>query len=224
MQDPVYVRDAFAEIAPKYVSTNHVLCLGIDVLWRRKVASMVAKGKPSRILDLATGTGDLALELGKKLPASMVVAADFCEPMLEVARERGVPNTTVADGMNLPFEDEGFDAVTIGFGLRNMEDWAGGVREMARVIRPGGKLFVLDFSMPKNPLLRGAYRFYLHHVLNRVAGWLTGARHAYDYLGGTIEKFPSGDAMCELLVSNGFKEAKSRPLSFGISSIYEATK
>ncbi|MEM0895264.1 MAG: ubiquinone/menaquinone biosynthesis methyltransferase [Verrucomicrobiota bacterium] len=224
MQDPVYVREAFAEIAPKYVSTNHVLSLGIDKLWRRRLASMVARENPSRILDLATGTGDLALALGKRLPSAMIVAADFCEPMLEVARERGVSNTTVADGMNLPFDDGGFDAVTIGFGLRNMEDWAGGAREMARVIRPGGSLYVLDFSLPRNPVVRAGYRFYLHQVLNRVAGWLTGARHAYDYLGGTIEDFPSGEAMCELLVENGFSEARAEPQTCGIASIYSAKK
>ena len=223
MQDPGYVRSAFARIARRYVLANHVLSMGIDVLWRRKVARLVRGFAPQRVLDLATGSGDLAEAVRNACPQALVVGGDFCLPMLAEARRRGLPHLVAADGMNLPFGDAAFDALTIGFGLRNMASWPGAVREMARVLRPGGHLVVLDFSLPAG-VLRGPYRFYLHHVLPRLAGWLTGQRGAYEYLGGTIEQFPSGPAMVALLTENGFSNAESRPLTGGIASLYVATR
>lgn len=224
MQDPRFVRKAFQEIAGRYVLTNHVLSLGIDVLWRRRVARMVRRSGARRILDLATGSGDLAGTIAGLCPGVEVVAADFCEPMLAEARRRGVPNLLVADGMDLPFGDGVFDAVTIGFGLRNMASWPGAVTEMARVLRPGGRLFVLDFSLPRFAPLRRGYRLYLHRIMPRVAGWITGQREAYEYLGGSIEQFPSGPAMVALLDENGFTAATCAPLTGGIASIYAAER
>ena len=203
MQDPRFVRKAFAAIAPRYVLANHVLSGGIDVLWRRRVAAEARARQPQRVLDLATGSGDLASAVAAACPGALVVAADFCAPMMEHAQRRGLPHLVVADGMALPFADGVFDAVTIGFGLRNMADYGGAVREMARVLRPGGCLLVLDFSRPA-PWLRGLYRVYLHRVLPAVAGLLTGERGAYEYLGGSIESFPSGPAMTALLDAHGF--------------------
>jgi demethylmenaquinone methyltransferase/2-methoxy-6-polyprenyl-1,4-benzoquinol methylase len=226
MQDPVFVHDAFAKIARRYVVTNHVLSMGTDILWRRKVARLVRKLNPSRILDLATGSGDLAAEIAKQCPEAKITGADFSAPMLEVARSRRVPNLELieADAMKLPFASGTFDVVTVGFGLRNMASWPDAVWEMARVLRKGGTLVVLDFSLPASPLLRRPYRFYLHRVMPRVAGVITGQRDAYAYLAGSVEQFPSGDGMCDLLRANGFATAQATPVSFGIASIYTAEK
>lgn len=222
-QDPVFVRGAFAAIADRYVLTNHVLSLGIDVLWRRRVARIVAAERPSYVLDLATGSGDLAEAVSRACgPGTRVIGADFCAPMLRHARDRGLPALVVADGMRLPFPDAVFDAVTIGYGLRNMESWQGALGEMRRVLKPGGRLVILDFSLPNAPLLRAPYRFYLHRVLPSLGGWLTGNRGAYAYLGESIERFPAGAAMCGLIEANGFAEAAALPLWGGISSIYTA--
>jgi len=215
------VRDAFARIAGRYVLTNHVLSLGSDLWWRKKVARIVHGWAPGRVLDVATGTGDLALEIARTCPEAEVVGADFCPEMLEHARRRGLERTVVADALALPFEAGAFDAVTVAFGLRNMADWGAALREMRRVLRPGGHLLVLDFSLPGG-IMRAPYRFYLHRFLPRVAGWLTGQRDAYEYLGGTIEGFPSGEAMCRLIGQCGFVAAGCRPLTFGVASVYTA--
>lgn len=217
-QDAGYVREAFAKIADRYVVTNHVLSAGTDILWRRKVARMIRDWEPKRILDVATGTGDLALEMQKVCESSEIVATDFCEEMLAHAGRRGIEQTQVADALNLPFEDGAFDAVTVAFGLRNMADWEAGLREMARVCQ-GGHLLVLDFSLPKGPLGK-PYGFYLNRVLPKIAGLLTGQGQAFEYLAGTIEKFPSGRAMQELFEKSGFKQTTATPLSGGIASVY----
>jgi demethylmenaquinone methyltransferase/2-methoxy-6-polyprenyl-1,4-benzoquinol methylase len=203
------------------VATNHLLSLGIDVLWRRRAASIVRELRPARVLDVATGTGDLAAAVGAVCPDCLVVGADFCAPMLVRARRRGLEHLVVADGMRLPFADGAFDVVTIGFGLRNMADWEAAVREMARVLRPGGHLVVLDFSVPDTILCR-PYRFYLHRVLPWVAGAVTGHGEAYRYLGRSIESFPAGRAMTALLETNGFAWARWIPLTGGVASIYVA--
>lgn len=218
-QDPVFVKAAFSSIAHRYSLTNHVLSCGIDVLWRRKVAALVAQERPHAILDLAAGTGDLSLVLQARCPEAEVVAADFCPEMLEIARSNGVRETVEADAMRLPFRDGQFDVVTVAYGLRNMASWEGAAREMRRVLQPAGVLVILDFSLPSG-WLRGPYRWYLHRVLPWVAGALTGNREAYEYLGDSIERFPSGAAMEELLRGAGFAETKWEPLSGGISSIY----
>ncbi len=224
-QDPEFVKDAFSGIADRYVLANHVLSLGIDVHWRRKLAGLVKALEPRLVLDVATGSGDLAQAVRRGVGENCTVTGtDFCEPMLREARRRDGNDAVtwmVADGMRLPFADGAFDALTIGFGLRNMESWAGALREMGRVLRPGGALVILDFSLPRAKWMRGVYRSYLHHVLPLLAGALTGRREAYEYLGESIERFPSGEAMGELLAGNGFEPgARWIPLSGGIASIY----
>ena len=218
-QDPAYVKGAFARIADNYVLTNHVLSLGADILWRRKVGRMVAAWNPSKILDVATGTGDLALELQRKCPHAEVLGTDFCEEMLAHAKERGVGETMVADALQLPFEKARFDLVTVAFGLRNMENWKAGLREMARVVRDGGHLLILDFSLPGG-VLRKPYVYYLNKVLPKIAGVITKERDAYEYLAGSIDRFPSGNAMLALFEEVGLKEASWTPLNGGIASIY----
>lgn len=213
----------FSSIAKKYDLANHLLSGGLDFLWRARSARLVAGWKPSRILDLATGSGDLAMALRAACPQSLVVGADFCHPMLREARRKGLDHLVTADGMRLPFADATFDALTVAFGLRNMESWPGALAEMSRVLRPGGHLLVLDFSVPPAPL-RWIYRPYLHHLLPHVAAFLTGQKSAYDYLGESIEAFPFGPAMCELINSAGFSGAACLPLSGGIVSLYTATR
>ena len=223
-QNPVFVHRAFSSIAERYVLTNHVLSLGIDVAWRRKVAEIVAEVEPRLVLDVATGSGDLAATVAKRNPGAKVIGADFCAPMLEQARKRGLEDLIVADGLALPFPEGTFDALTIGYGLRNMADWKAALREFARVLRPGGRLVVLDFSMPTRPLLQKPYRFYLHRVLPRMAGLLSGNREAYTYLGESIERFPSGTKMLDLIGSCGFTDAAWNSQMGGISSVYHAEK
>lgn len=223
-QNPVFVHRAFSSIASRYVLTNHVLSLGIDILWRRRVARIVRDSGARWVLDVATGSGDLARTLRDRVPGVKVIGADFCAPMLEEARKRGLDDLVVCDGLHLPFPDGSFDALTIGYGLRNMADWAGALREFGRVLKPGGQLVILDFSLPRSPLLRGPYRFYLHRVLPRIAGALTGNTEAYAYLGDSIERFPSGPAMLDLIKGNGFSQARWEPQCGGISSVYSANR
>ena len=221
-QDPDFVYRAFSSIAKRYVVTNHFLSLGIDVLWRKKVASLVSADDPRIILDVATGSGDLAMAVQKENPEARVIATDFCAPMLEEARKRGLRDLLVADGLRLPFSDDSVDALTIGYGLRNMADWGAALIEFSRVLKPGGRLVVLDFSLPSHSLLRSPYRFYLHRILPRIAGWLTGNREAYAYLGDSIERFPSGAEMQKLIEANGFEPVDWYPQMGGISSVYSA--
>lgn len=223
-EHPDSVRGLFASIAGRYQTVNHVLSGGLDWYWRAIAVRLMRPWKLELVLDVATGSGDLASAIGKHFPGSRVVGADFCRPMLEVARRRGLPELVEADGLKLPFPDGIFDAVTVAFGLRNMASWEGGLKEMARVLKPGGHLLVLDFSLPTLPVIRPLYRFYLHRILPIVAGIATGRMDAYEYLGGSIEKFPSGETMSSLIRNCGFTEATAKPLSLGTVSIYTATR
>jgi demethylmenaquinone methyltransferase/2-methoxy-6-polyprenyl-1,4-benzoquinol methylase len=223
MQDPAKVRGIFSAIADRYDLANHLLSGGLDFLWRARAVRMVEAWQPRSVLDLATGSGDLALAMQKAMPQARIVGADFCLPMLQEAARKGLHPLVVADGTRLPFADGSFDAVTVAFGLRNMESWPVALREMARALAPGGHLLVLDFSMPRPPLA-AIYRFYLHNILPLVAALVTGNRAGYEYLGESIEAFPSGAAMCSLIRENGFATAEAKPLAAGIVSIYTARK
>ena len=222
-QDPKFVKGAFAKIADRYVLTNHVISMGTDILWRRKVGRIVSRWNPEHVLDVATGTGDLALEIQKRCPGAKVLGTDFCPEMLAHATEGGVQKTQVEDAMNLSFEDGSFDVVTAAFGLRNMENWQKALREMGRVIKPGGHLLVLDFSQPRG-ILKKPYGFYLNKILPKVAGLLTGQGGAYQYLAGSIGEFPYGEKMIELFKNAEFQGCECRPLSGGIASIYTGIK
>jgi len=222
-RDPQAVRAMFGRIARRYDLANHLLSGGADFIWRRRATKIVTAWRPREVLDLATGSGDLALSLQRGLPEATITAADFSPEMLEIARCKGVAKTILADALQLPFEPASFDCVTVAFGLRNMADWDRALREMARVLRGGRHLLVLDFSIPMGAL-RPAYRFYLHRCLPLLASIVTGDKAAYDYLGGSIEKFPSGAAMLELIERNGFTVTTAEPLTGGIATIYTAQK
>jgi demethylmenaquinone methyltransferase / 2-methoxy-6-polyprenyl-1,4-benzoquinol methylase len=212
----------FGAIARRYDLANHTLSCGTDFYWRKCAANMVASWRPLKIVDLATGTGDLALAVQKKLPDAEVTGVDFLPEMLELARRKGVRETILADAMKLPFPDASFDCVTIAFGLRNMENWRDALVEMSRVLKRDGHLLVLEFSLPTVSIVRTIYRFYLHRCLPLLGSFLTRKKSAYDYLGDSIEEFPSGHAMIDLIEASGFKHVTLQPLSYGIATIYTA--
>lgn len=222
-RDPAAVRAMFGRVARRYDLANHLLSVGLDFWWRARSSEIVRQWRPGRILDLATGSGDLALTIARKLPQAEITGVDFSAEMLAVARAKGLRNTVVADALHLPFPDESFDLVTVAFGLRNMENWGAALREMARVLSAGGHLLVLDFSLPRQAL-RPIYRAYLHYILPWIAGLVTGEKGAYQYLGASIEHFPSGSEMCALITENHFEHATVEPLTGGIVTIYCARK
>jgi len=220
--EPTRVRQMFGAIARRYDLANHTLSCGTDFYWRKCAANIVASWRPGKIVDLATGTGDLALALQKKLPNAEVTGVDFVPEMLELAQRKGVRKTILADAMQLPFSDGSFDCVTIAFGLRNMENWGGALAEMSRVLGRDGHLLVLEFSLPTRSIARAIYRLYLHRCLPLLGSLLTRKKSAYDYLGNSIEEFPSGRAMLDLIEASGFRHATLEPLSYGIATIYTA--
>jgi len=222
--NPAHVREMFGSIATRYDLANHLLSCGIDFYWRARAAQMVGSWRPRTIADLATGTGDLALALQKKLPQAELTGVDFLPEMLELARRKGVRRVVLADAMKLPFDDASFDCVTIAFGLRNLENCSAALTEMWRVLNARGHLLVLEFSLPTTAILRAAYRLYLHRCLPLLGSFLTQKKSAYDYLGDSIEEFPSGNAMCELMRRTGYVSPGFQPLTGGIVTIYTAAK
>lgn len=185
---------------------------------------MIAAAQPRKILDLATGSGDLAISISRVCPNARVVGTDFCRPMLDLALGKDLPSLVQGDGTRLPFRDDSFDALTVSFGLRNMASWSGALHEMARVLRPGGMLLIMDFSLPELAPLRWIYRLYLHHVLPLFAAAITGDKAAYEYLGQSIEQFPRNEKMLSLMKTCGFEDTRMHPLCFGVAAIYTARR
>ena len=230
MPDPKAVNTMFARIAGRYDLANHLLSGGVDFWWRQKLVRAVYDARARAILDLATGSGDVAFALADGLPlGTRITGMDFCQPMLDEAVKKRTASPRWAplefkqgDGMALPLPDAGFDAVTISFGLRNMADRHKSLTEMRRVLRPGGRLFVLEFSQPYF-WFRPFYYAYLKFILPAVAGLVTGDRSAYEYLCGSIELFPGRTAMSEEIRRAGFKSVRATPLTFGIVALHEAT-
>jgi demethylmenaquinone methyltransferase/2-methoxy-6-polyprenyl-1,4-benzoquinol methylase len=214
----------FGSIAARYDLANHLLSCGFDFQWRRRAAEIVTHWRPKKLIDLATGTGDLALALQQKLPQTEIVGVDFSAEMLALAKAKGVRQTMFADAMKLPFPDGSFDCITIAFGLRNLPDIGMALKEMARVINSNGHLLVLEFSLPSLAVVRAIYRFYLHRCLPVFGSFLTKKKSAYDYLGDSIEEFPSGDAMLTLMEASGFGHTRAEPLTAGIVTIYTAER
>jgi demethylmenaquinone methyltransferase/2-methoxy-6-polyprenyl-1,4-benzoquinol methylase len=225
------VADMFNAIAGKYDFLNRVLSLGIDVGWRKKTVRAVAKYRPQRILDVATGTADLAMALAKGCPTAQVDGADISAGMLEVGRQKVAKRHLedrvqlyLGDGEQLPFEDDSFDAVTVAFGVRNFEDLAAGLMDMRRVLKPGAPLAVLEFSQPTQQPFKGFYFFYFKHVLPRIGKWISQDASAYTYLPESVQAFPFGEAFLNELRSAGFSKVSARPLTLGIATLYLAEK
>lgn len=221
----------FAGIAGRYDFLNHVLSLNIDKIWRRKVSRIlrdVLNRPDAVVLDVACGTGDLSLELNREAKAQ-VIGTDFCRPMLTVAKAKTLSaNAAVpyieADAMSLSFADNGFDAVTIAFGLRNLPNVANGLTELHRVLKPGGKLVILEFSSPIVPGFRQLFNFYFANILPRIGGAVSGSRGAYEYLPDSVSKFPNQKALAALMEKTGFSAVSYQNLTGGIAALHSGTK
>lgn len=222
----------FSRIARRYDLANRLLSGGVDRSWRRRLVHEVRQRTPRAVLDLATGSGDVAFALARGLPASVgIVGMDFCQPMLDEAetkkRAGGLQYSNVTfgqgDALALPQPAETFDAVTIAFGLRNLGDRNRGLREMHRVLKPGGHLYVLEFSQPQQ-WFRPFYYFYLRRLLPAAAGIVTGDKAAYVYLNETISDFPGHRALAAEIGAAGFTAVQAHRLTFGIVALHIARK
>lgn len=219
----------FSQIAPRYDLMNHVLSLGIDILWRRYTTKKLRLDKDLPILDCCTGTGDLALMLADRVKGRVeVVGTDFCAPMLEIAKRKQVASRTnypvrflEADTQSLPFDDAAFQAVTVAFGLRNVQDTQLGLSELVRVCVSGGQVAVLEFSQPTLFGLRQLYTAYFKYVLPRIGQRLAKNQHeAYEYLPNSVAEFPSGQALVARMTAAGLHNVTFQPLTFGIATLY----
>lgn len=225
------VRDMFDNIAPTYDRLNHILSINIDRLWRRRVVRVVRSMHPRRILDVATGTGDLAIAMARKITDCRILGVDLSEQMLSIAREkvaaRGLVERitlSVGDAEHLEVADGSVDVVTVAFGVRNFENLEQGLREMHRTINEGGHIVILEFSTPRSRLFGALYRWYSHKVLPFVGRLISRDGAAYDYLPSSVDEFPSPERFMEMMREAGFKNCKARSQSFGIAQIYTAER
>jgi len=223
------VREMFGEIAPRYDLLNRLLSGGVDQRWRRLAVRMATEKAPRRILDVATGTGDVALLLKRARPEAEVVGGDFTPQMLELARAKaaraGVDVRFLeADALALPFADASFDAITAAFGFRNFADYERGLAEFQRVLAPGGRAVILEFPPPPKGLLGRAYRFYFNGVLPWIGGVISGRPEAYRYLPSSVERFPEPERLAEMMRAAGFAEVRWRLLTGGIAAVHVGDK
>ena len=219
----------FDAIAPRYDLLNRILSFGIDRRWRKQTVAMLREEHPARILDVATGTADLAIE-ALSLDPEKIVGVDISEEMLNVGREKiermGLTDRITlrkGDAERLPFSDSQFNAVLVAFGVRNFENLDKGLQEIARVLKPGGSLVVLEFSHPRAFPVKQLYNFYGRHILPRVGRSVSKNEGAYQYLPDSIAAFPDGPAFLDRMRAAGFEDLRWKPLTFGIASIYKGT-
>jgi len=224
------VAEMFNNIAGRYDFLNHFLSMGIDKGWRRKAIAEVGLARPESILDVASGTGDMAIA-AVKLGPKRITGVDIADQMLEVGRKKigalgldQLISLQTGDSESMPFSSGEFDVVMCAYGVRNFEHLEAGLSEMCRVLRPGGKVVVLEFSHPNNALVKLLYRFYFRFVLPVVGKLLSRHSRAYTYLPESVMAFPEGRRFCDILEQCGFKAAKARPLTFGITTLYTALK
>jgi demethylmenaquinone methyltransferase/2-methoxy-6-polyprenyl-1,4-benzoquinol methylase len=223
------IEQMFDGISHRYDFLNHFLSLGIDKRWRKKAIGYLASIQPKKILDIATGTGDLAIA-ALKLNPHKVVGLDLSEGMLKVGREKlakaGISNIEMVkgDSENLLFDDNSFDAITVAFGVRNFENLEAGLKEMLRVLKPNGKLVVLEFSKPNKFPIKQGFNFYSKYILPLWGKLFSGSEAAYTYLPESVKHFPEGEAFLKIMTTCGYNKLQSERLTFGISSIYVGTK
>lgn len=225
------VEQMFDKIAPKYDLLNRVLSLGIDIQWRKKAIDMLAKDRPQRILDVATGTADVAILMAKRLKPQQIIGIDIANQMLDLGRikinKRALASTIqleTGDSEQLRFADESFDAVTVAFGVRNFENLEKGLAEMLRVVRTGGRVVILEFSKPQLFPFKQLYNAYFKYVLPLIGRLTSRDMRAYDYLFESVQAFPDGDQFLSVLTKTGFQQTQCKRLTLGICSIYSAVK
>lgn len=223
------VAEMFNNIAFRYDFLNSLLSLGIHKGWRKKAVNILKAKQPKIILDVASGTGDFAIE-ALKTNAQKVVGVDISEGMLNVGKEKikklnltGKIDLQVADAEHLPFTDNYFDAITVGFGVRNFENLELGLKDMQRVLKPNGDLVIIEFSKPKG-FFSLVYKIYFKHITPAIGKLFSKDHRAYSYLPESVEAFPYGEALCNILTNCGYKNAQYQILTFGVASIYTATK
>jgi len=224
------VQNMFNNIAPKYDLLNHLLSAGIDKGWRKKVRKALAEDHPEIILDVATGTGDLAIELAR-LPLKKIIGIDIAEDMLKIGRKkvdrRGLDQIItleVGDSEAIRYRDNYFDAITVAFGVRNYENLEKGLREMYRVLKPGKKVAILEFSRPAAFPMKNLYQFYFNHILPNVGRMVSKDKSAYTYLPQSVARFPENKEFMETLRRVGYKNPSQERLTFGIATLYVAEK
>ncbi len=225
------VEQMFDTISENYDGMNRVISMGTDVSWRKKVIAMVAEKKPDSILDIATGTGDLAIQFAKATKSKKIVGLDLSEGMLSVARKK-VAQTDLAnhvefvqgDSEALPFADHSFDAITVSFGIRNFENLEKGLAEILRVLKPGGIFVILETSVPTKFPFKQGYNLYSKHILPLLGRLFSKDKVAYQYLSESANAFPFGENLNNILRQIGFKEVKNMPQTLGVATIYSATK
>lgn len=227
----VQVENMFDSIAPKYDLLNHTLSLNIDKIWRRKVARIVAKSNHDTVLDVATGTCDLAIAVTRKAQPKSVCGIDLSEEMLNVGRQKvlkanlsDIIKVQKGDAEKLPFADNTFDAITVAFGVRNFENLEAGLREMLRVLKPGGTCVVLEFTMPAAFPVKQLYNFYFRHILPLIGRLVSSHKSAYTYLPESVKAFPQRTDFVQIMESCGYSSARFRSLSLGIAAIYVGSK
>lgn len=224
------VTQMFDTISKEYDGLNRVISFGIDVKWRKKVVDIVSKTHPNRILDIATGTGDLAINLAKT-DATEIIGLDISDGMLEVGRKK-IQNKNLGDKIkmvlgdseNLPFDANTFDAITVAFGVRNFEDLEKGLSEIFRVLKPQGTFVILETSVPTKSPFKQGYKVYTKHILPTIGKLFSKDRVAYSYLSESASVFPYGEALNNILRKIGFSNVKDLPQTFGVATIYTAIK
>jgi demethylmenaquinone methyltransferase/2-methoxy-6-polyprenyl-1,4-benzoquinol methylase len=222
----------FDQIAPTYDFLNRLLSFGIDKGWRKKIVKSLPNNPSElKILDLATGTADVPLTLIKSPKVKQITGLDLSAGMVELGRKKVAEKNlqdkielVIGDGTAIPFEDNSFDVVTISFGIRNFEDPEKSLRDIFRVLKPGGRLLIAEFSIPKNPIVRGVYFFYFRKLLPFIGNLISGHNDAYTYLNKTVEDFPYGAAFLAWMRNAQFKDAKATQLTFGIATLYQGDK
>ena len=222
------VQAMFAQIAPRYDLLNRLLSAGVDRSWRRAAAEEALLLHPERLLDVATGTADFALELKRRSPATTVIGSDFVPQMLEIGRAKAVSQhldilLEEGDALRLPYRDASFDTVTCAFGFRNFADYPRGLSEFWRVLRPGGRCVILEFPPPAAGLFGSVFRFYFQRILPRIGGFISGNAGAYSYLPQSVLAFPPPGDLAQLMVATGFR-TRYRLLTFGIAAIHVGDK